>query len=113
MRRLELSSSSPWDLTIAQALFQPQSRELLLFLTWFQGVVAVNHVLHTPTRDYSLMFVACLSFSTVSSSLCFVIIIIELPRNALTRNAGDLESALVPRVSGRVSSHAIGSMSGS
>jgi hypothetical protein len=43
---------------------------------------------------------------------CFVIII-ELPRNALTRNAGDLESALVPRVSGRVSSHAIGSMSGS
>ena len=45
------SQLSSGYLTIAQALFQPQSRELLLVLIWFQGVDAGNHVLHTPSRD--------------------------------------------------------------
>jgi hypothetical protein len=50
--------SSAWDLTIAQALFQPQSRELLWLLTWFQGVAAANHVLHTLSGDARLHLMA-------------------------------------------------------
>ena len=112
MRRLELSPklslgpddrASSFSAAIARAAFV----HLVRFRVFLLRITCCTLLL----RMLSMFIVACFVSCSLWSS-CFVIII-ELPRNALTRNAGDLESALVPRVSGRVSSHAIGSMSGS